>query len=99
MQLVTRSKWVSCMFRVVAGPAAVAAHVEMCRAGLRSGGGRRGGGTMASDNALLNAFGRTALRVSSKERVRRPAGNFRCDDSATYLLRITEMDARSCDEP
>ena len=47
MQLVTRSKWVSCMFRVVAGPAAVAAHVEMCRAGLRSGGGRRGGGTMA----------------------------------------------------
>ena len=55
MQLVTRSKWISCMFRVVAGPAAVAAHVEMCRAGLRSGGGRRGGGTMASDK-LMHKF-------------------------------------------
>ena len=30
------------------------------------------------------------LRVSSKERVRRAAGNFRCDDSAAYFTKAPE---------
>ena len=32
----------------------------------------------------------TSLRVSSNERVRRAAGNFRCDDSAAYFTKAPE---------
>ena len=40
-QAATMSSFVSGLSRVVAGPAAIAAHVEMCRAGLRGSGVRR----------------------------------------------------------